>query len=492
MRNSYFVILISLILNFYLINNLLGEQNTELVNNLFLSAPVLISPANNSLNTDINLSLVWGNVTGATSYRLQVSLDASFNTTVVDIQNLTVTTYNLSNLKNNKTYYWRVNAKNQTETSPWSEVWAFTTKVTNHFSFTSATGNNATVLVPLTSLPTINGVTISNNDEIGVYTPAGLCVGGIVLEGVNTAITVWGDNEQTPAIDGILPGEKINYRVWVKNTNTEYTISVIIYDSVFNYTGNYTPNAAYQLNTLRVMPLPANVQLNSPANGSTLPNATPTLKWYSSPNSTSYQLQISTDSLFNNLVLNESNITDTLKNVTNLSTNTKYFWRVKGKNVSGESPSWSAVWSFTTGQSCKELNIVANWNLVAVPLQAANMSKTALFPTATTPAYGYLNGYYTADTLKLSKGYWLKFTDAQNVSICGTPTTINTINVTTGWNLIGVYHNDVQVSQITTSPSGIIVSQFYGYNNGYFTANVLLSGKAYWVKVSQNGTINLP
>ena len=84
----------------------------------------------------------------------------------------------------------------------------------SHFSFTSNTGNNMTVLVKSALQPSVNGRSLSDGDEIGVFTPEGLCVGAATWNNKNTAITVWGDNEQTPVKDGAKPGETLIFRVW--------------------------------------------------------------------------------------------------------------------------------------------------------------------------------------------------------------------------------------------------------------------------------------
>ncbi|MDE3058375.1 MAG: T9SS type A sorting domain-containing protein [Bacteroidota bacterium] len=100
----------------------------------------------------------------------------------------------------------------------------------SHFTFTQNTGNNATVAVPVSANPTINGVALSSGDEIGAFTPAGLCVGAVVWDSVsNKAITVWGDNDQTTQVDGIKSGEKICYRIWKKSSNTEYSNVAVTY-----------------------------------------------------------------------------------------------------------------------------------------------------------------------------------------------------------------------------------------------------------------------
>lgn len=99
-------------------------------------------------------------------------------------------------------------------------------KRTVHFSFTGNTGNNMTVVVQAALNPLINGVAIETDDEIGVFTPAGLCVGGAVWTGSNVAVTVWGDDDQTAAIDGIKGGETLQYRLWDASADKEYNAGV--------------------------------------------------------------------------------------------------------------------------------------------------------------------------------------------------------------------------------------------------------------------------
>ena len=99
-----------------------------------------------------------------------------------------------------------------------------------HFAYTSNTGNNMTVLVQASINPTVSGSTIANGDDIGVFTPAGLCVGSTVWNGSNTAITVWGDNDQTPATDGMKAGDTLKYRVWDASLSLEVP-AVVAYTS---------------------------------------------------------------------------------------------------------------------------------------------------------------------------------------------------------------------------------------------------------------------
>ncbi len=87
--------------------------------------------------------------------------------------------------------------------------------------------------------------------------------------------------------------------------------------------------------------------LVSPPNGSYNQTTTVRFTWNKSLYAASYRLQVSLDSLFTNMVVNDSTLTDSTIVVTNLTTNKYYWWRVNAKNVIGTSP-YSAVWKFGT------------------------------------------------------------------------------------------------------------------------------------------------
>lgn len=71
------------------------------------------------------------------------------------------------------------------------------------------------------------------------------------------------------------------------------------------------------------------------------------LDWETSVNAESYTIQVATDSNFNNLILNVET-TDTFYAISDLSTESEYFWRVFQKNRCGQSTS-STAHNFKTG-----------------------------------------------------------------------------------------------------------------------------------------------
>ena len=50
--------------------------------------------------------------------------------------------------------------------------------------------------------------------EIGIFSQSGLLVGYAVIEASFTSITLWGDDETTPEIDGLMEGERFILKYW--------------------------------------------------------------------------------------------------------------------------------------------------------------------------------------------------------------------------------------------------------------------------------------
>ncbi len=88
--------------------------------------PVHISPANNSTALPTTVDLLWEKNPKAEQYILQVALDNFFESMLVD-STLDTNGFRLEGLANNKSYYWRIRALNNTGMSQWSTGWTFRT-----------------------------------------------------------------------------------------------------------------------------------------------------------------------------------------------------------------------------------------------------------------------------------------------------------------------------------------------------------------------------
>ncbi len=126
------------------------------------------------------------------------------------------------------------------------------------------------------------------------------------------------------------------------------------------------------------------------------------------------------------------------------------------------------------------------WTLVSLPVVTGDRRKSTLFPYALSPAYSYGAGYTQRDTLEYGQGYWIK-TEQTSLQGCALP--LDTIHVKTGWNIIGSLSGPVALGAITAVPESLVASSFYGYQNGYFTADSILPGRGYWVKAKSDGLL---
>lgn len=137
------------------------------------------------------------------------------------------------------------------------------------------------------------------------------------------------------------------------------------------------------------------------------------------------------------------------------------------------------------------LSVNSGWNIVSAPMNMEDMTPSGVFPSASSEPFAFEGSYVVPYTLEMTEGYWLKFDSSETVTMMGQEITGGGIDVTTGWNIVGPYSQEVMVEDLTTTPSGIISSQLYGFEETYQVVESLKPGKGVWVKVSQDGTINL-
>lgn len=217
-----------------------------------------------------------------------------------------------------------------------------------HFTFQSNTGNTGSIVVPMNTA-TIDGVPLSEGDEIGAFTPAGLCVGAVVWSpNTNIGFSVWGNNEQTPEIDGLQAGETIYYRFWKQSNNLEYTDVNVTY---FQGSGNYSINCYFIISSIYSGTPPPLVvpMLEYPGNeANNIPIQT-AVRWYQVAGATHYKLQVSENPDFSTLIVEQSSVVDTFFQCLTLNYITQYYWRVQAYNQTSSS-FWSFSRKFTTVQ----------------------------------------------------------------------------------------------------------------------------------------------
>jgi hypothetical protein len=286
------------------------------------TAPSLLSPGDSATNVPINpTTFTWNASSGATSYQLQVSTNSTFSTTVVNQSGIASTSFTVSGLSNNTTYFWHVSASNAGGTSPFSNTRSFTTIVAPPPPPTLVLpGDNATNVPPDSARFTWNASSGATSYQLQVSMNAAFSTTVVNQSGiVTTSFTVSGLANST------------TYFWHVSASGTGGT-------SPFSNTRSFT--------TIVAPPPPPT--LISPGDSATnVPINPTTFTWNTSFGATSYRLQVSTNAAFSPAVVDQSGITTTSFTVSGLSNNTTYLWHVSASGAGG-TRAFSSTWHFTT------------------------------------------------------------------------------------------------------------------------------------------------
>jgi len=284
--------------------------------------PTLQLPTDAETCVDKSTLFKWTSITGAETYRLQVASSTTFSggQLVYDYQSIPSTTFSSVTFtatmpQNYKTYYWRVYAQYNNCISDWSDTNSFTVKqAAPGIVYPTA---NATGIPTSTSLSWTQ-VTPASTYDIQVATNSNFT--SIVQSFVDL-------NQTTTTLATLNYNSTYYWRMKSRLSGCE---------------SDWSP--AYMFKTVYDAPA-----LNSPYEGRIcLDLSGYKFEWYSVPSVLSYQLQISKDSLFVNLVVNQENIFDLFySNATLPEGLTQYFWRVRAKD-NNNTGNWSNFRRFTT------------------------------------------------------------------------------------------------------------------------------------------------
>ena len=211
-----------------------------------------------------------------------------------------------------------------------------------HFVLTGTSSANVPVVVRTTINPTIGDNPLTNGDEIAVFDSEGNCWGAETWNGTsNISVTVYGyvpeedlgDGLIIPEQPGMPEGELLKFRIWDKETNTEYNIVTATVSS-----GNLLWNSSkiqYVLASLQAKLVPAVPTITNPTNASVGVALAGNLTWNATDNTDSYDYTLSSNPDFSSPILN-ANTTGTSVAYTNLTNGSVYYFRVRGKNAIGD------------------------------------------------------------------------------------------------------------------------------------------------------------
>ncbi|GEM_PF-2200272 len=427
--------------------------------------PTHSSPANGITGIPSSTTVYWQKACGAQSYILQIAYDSLFTSLFFTGGGITRLSQDLIELPAATWHYWRLRSVNGTDTSAWSTYWKFRTWGGEPTPPTLVSPANDTTCYSLTPVLRWNAASGATSYRVQVATD--LSFGAVVFD--SSGIT--GTSVTTRRLLGLT---LYYWRVYATNTYGSSDWS-----SVRHFTTRQ-----------EILLIPT---LTSPTNGATeIPTVT-SLAWTRPCGAQSFYLQLAYDSAFSSFIYNSGGITQTTYPLTELPTATWHYWRVR--SVSGSDTSaWSPTWKFMTvgGTVTMYVQFATRWNLLSLPLTVTDNRKSTIYPSAISTAFGYNgSGYVTADSLRNGAGYWIKFSKIGIEPITGAARLRDTVAVQNGWNLIGSIASTIPVTAITSIPAGLITSSFYAYSNGYIETDSIVSGQAYWVKVSGSGSLIL-
>ena len=139
-----------------------------------------------------------------------------------------------------------------------------------------------------------------------------------------------------------------------------------------------------------------------------------------------------------------------------------------------------------------EIDNIAGWNMIGLPVDVVDDNYLDLFPEAITGTlYAYNGSYFGAESLTPGIGYWLRFNTDGSSLVEGSEIFSLTIVLDEGWNLITGITSSIPVALIQ-DPAGIIVpGTIYEFDGSYENATNLIPGKGYWIRTYSGGDIIL-
>jgi hypothetical protein len=195
---------------------------------------------------------------------------------------------------------------------------------------------------PLASTLPPDSVTETSAKISGTANPRSSSTQMFLQWGINnfdssTAAIVAGDTNTvmlSEHLENLTPFTRYFYRAAAVNSDTS------------SYGGTFVFNTTTEIPAVPELSYPENNEENIPINSE--------LIWNDAVGAANYYLQVSRDTGFTDLVVNDSGLFDTSLVIVNLENNSEYYWRVKSENQNGAGE-FSETWKFKTIQSLPAL-----------------------------------------------------------------------------------------------------------------------------------------
>jgi len=341
--------------------------------------PTLISPANTSSTSDLTPTFDWNDVSGATSYTIQIDNTSNFSSPEYT-NSPTVSTYTPGTNLATGTWYWRVLATNTYGSSSYTSGWSVI--------LGNAPG------VPTLALPANASSTSDLTPTFDWNDVSGATSYTILVD--NNSDYSSPEINQSPTASTYTPGTNMatGTYYWKVLATNAFGSSV--------YTASWTVTLGN---------LPAVPTLATPADASTLYILKPVFDWNDVSGATTYTILVDNNSDFSSAEINQSPTVSTYTPAADMAIGT-YYWKVLSTNSFGSS-SYSGTWSVILAPLSAPINVITgvsgtdltvSWDAVAGATSYDVYSSTEPYGTYTLVTNVATNSYVT--TTASARLFW--------------------------------------------------------------------------------------
>jgi hypothetical protein len=283
--------------------------------------PILLSPADNATGTPLTVVTSWLPVQGASAYNIQIARSSDFGFLEVDQFISGTTSFLVSDLQPNITYFWRVRASNDMGMGQWSGARRFTTQAPQPpdapiLSFPEDGSPRENINLTLTWVAA-NGAL---GYDIQVSTSANFTTAATIYDLRNF-------NPPSPNDVRALPISGLRY-----STNYFWRVRSVNANGSSQWVQRSFTTMAQPPPEIPTLISPPNEAINQAFIGLNL-------RWSVGAGAERYDVDVSPSSGFVPLTFAQRGVSSTTARITtNLLPNTIYFWRVRSVSTSGISP----------------------------------------------------------------------------------------------------------------------------------------------------------